>query len=119
MKDIYNTEGEADTNSIYGGAAMDYLSFQHFLKPVAFYPGLLPLWWVPQEEGLPGAWVLPAKNASQSTLWTVPGQSALRYTIKTRSPKVAGNASQKKTKLVARAPGIANREDGYSEALLK
>ncbi|KJZ67956.1 hypothetical protein HIM_12655 [Hirsutella minnesotensis 3608] len=44
-EDMYNMEGEADTDSIYGGAANGLRGFKRFLERVERCPGLLPPWW--------------------------------------------------------------------------
>ncbi|KAM4058168.1 MYND finger domain-containing protein [Hirsutella rhossiliensis] len=45
VEDMYNIEGEADTDSIYGGAANGLRGFKRFLGRVERCPGLLPPWW--------------------------------------------------------------------------
>ncbi|KAK2598145.1 hypothetical protein QQS21_005696 [Conoideocrella luteorostrata] len=45
VEDLYNMEGEAEADSIYGGAPNGLHGFQRFLKKVASRPGLLPPWW--------------------------------------------------------------------------
>lgn len=45
VEDMYNLEGEADADSIYGGAANGRRGFQRFLGRVESCPGLLPSWW--------------------------------------------------------------------------
>lgn len=46
MEDDYNLEGEADADSIYGGAEDGgRRGFQRFLERVESKPGLLPTWW--------------------------------------------------------------------------
>ncbi|OAQ57975.1 MYND domain-containingprotein [Purpureocillium lilacinum] len=44
-EDMYNLEGEADADSIYGGAANGLRGFKRFLQRVERCPGLLPSWW--------------------------------------------------------------------------
>ncbi|XP_044715023.1 MYND finger domain-containing protein [Hirsutella rhossiliensis] len=44
-KDMYNIEGEADADSIYGGAGNGLRGFKRFLERVERCPGLLPPWW--------------------------------------------------------------------------
>jgi splicing suppressor protein 51 len=50
VEDMYNMEGEADEDSIYGGAPDGLHGFQRFLKKVARRPGLLPPWWSPARK---------------------------------------------------------------------
>lgn len=45
MEDDYNLEGEADIDSIYGGASDGQQGFRRFLQRVQRKPGLLPPWW--------------------------------------------------------------------------
>lgn len=45
VEDMYNMEGEADEDSIYGGAADGLRGFRRFLGDVEAGPGLLPPWW--------------------------------------------------------------------------
>lgn len=45
MEDDYNLEGEADEDSIYGGAANGGRGFQRFLSLARSRRGLLPSWW--------------------------------------------------------------------------
>ncbi|KAM4063631.1 hypothetical protein HRG_014068 [Hirsutella rhossiliensis] len=44
-EDMYNIEGEADADSIYGGAGNGLRGFKRFLERVERCPGLLPPWW--------------------------------------------------------------------------
>ncbi|OAR02514.1 hypothetical protein LLEC1_01296 [Akanthomyces lecanii] len=45
VEDLYNLEGEAETDSLYGGAPNGLGGFRRFLASVAARPGLLPPWW--------------------------------------------------------------------------
>ncbi|KAI9902539.1 hypothetical protein N3K66_001891 [Trichothecium roseum] len=45
VEDMYKIEGEADNDSIYGGAADGLQGFRRFLERVEACPGLLPSWW--------------------------------------------------------------------------
>ncbi|XP_044714428.1 uncharacterized protein HRG_12007 [Hirsutella rhossiliensis] len=45
VEDMYNIEGEADADSIYGGAANGLRGFKRFLERVERCPALLPPWW--------------------------------------------------------------------------
>ncbi|KAG9769321.1 hypothetical protein ABEF93_001447 [Exophiala dermatitidis] len=49
MEDDYTFLGDADIDSIYGGAPNGYAGFRRFLKRVTRKPGLLPDWWTPQK----------------------------------------------------------------------
>ncbi|OAA71658.1 hypothetical protein LEL_08893 [Akanthomyces lecanii RCEF 1005] len=42
--DLYNLEGDAENDSLYGGASSGRGGFQRFLASVAALPGLLPPW---------------------------------------------------------------------------
>ncbi|EQL02299.1 hypothetical protein G6O67_007491 [Ophiocordyceps sinensis] len=44
-EDMYKIEGEADADSLYGGAADGLRGFKLFLERVERCPGLLPPWW--------------------------------------------------------------------------
>ncbi|KAM0249633.1 hypothetical protein ACHAP5_002759 [Fusarium lateritium] len=48
--DVYNLEGEADQDGIYGGAADGLGGFKRFLGKVAARRGLLPPWWTPEKQ---------------------------------------------------------------------
>ena len=45
MEDNYTMAGDADTDSMYGGAPDFSAGFRRFLKRVQRKPGLLPSWW--------------------------------------------------------------------------
>ncbi|KAI1753164.1 putative MYND domain protein [Xylaria castorea] len=45
IEDEYKFEGNAATDSIYGGAESSLPGFQKFLRLAASRPGLLPSWW--------------------------------------------------------------------------
>ncbi|PYH94745.1 hypothetical protein BO71DRAFT_398686 [Aspergillus ellipticus CBS 707.79] len=45
MEDQYNCYGDADEDSVYGGAADSRVGFRRFLKLVEGKKGLLPGWW--------------------------------------------------------------------------
>ncbi|KAF5674931.1 MYND domain-containing protein [Fusarium heterosporum] len=48
--DMYNLEGEADEDGLYGGAPDGLRSFKRFLQKVAARKGLLPSWWTPEKQ---------------------------------------------------------------------
>ena len=50
MEDEYTLEGEADADSIYGGAADGTAGFRRFLRTVEQRRGLLPGWWTPEKS---------------------------------------------------------------------
>lgn len=45
VEDEYSFEGEADIDSLYGGAPSGILGFRKFLRRAASRAGLLPPWW--------------------------------------------------------------------------
>lgn len=47
MEDNYNLSGDADSDSIYGGARNGLRGFQRFLRLAESKHGLLPAWWSP------------------------------------------------------------------------
>ncbi|KAJ9645258.1 hypothetical protein H2199_003264 [Coniosporium tulheliwenetii] len=49
MEDHYNLEGEADRDSIYGGARDGRQGFRRFLSRAQSKRGLLPPWWSPEK----------------------------------------------------------------------
>ncbi|KAG5664330.1 hypothetical protein KAF25_008064 [Fusarium avenaceum] len=48
--DMYNLEGEADQDGLYGGAADGRGAFKRFLIKVSAQRGLLPSWWTPEKQ---------------------------------------------------------------------
>ncbi|EFZ04328.1 hypothetical protein X797_011720 [Metarhizium robertsii] len=62
VEGMYNIEGEADTDSIYGGDANGLRGFQRFLERVALCPGLLPSWWnAAKKRDCEGLGMIPAQ----------------------------------------------------------
>lgn len=47
VEDQYKFTGEADDDSVYGGAASGIAGFQRFLADAEKSPNLLPTWWSP------------------------------------------------------------------------
>ncbi|KAF3403106.1 hypothetical protein DPV78_004284 [Talaromyces pinophilus] len=66
MEDVYNLEGEADEDSIYGGAANGGRAFQRFLSLAQSRRGLLPSWW--SEEKASECMRLGMRNSGWSSL---------------------------------------------------
>ncbi|KAJ9652709.1 hypothetical protein H2201_009203 [Coniosporium apollinis] len=62
MEDNYNLEGDADVDSIYGGAPDGRQGFRRFLRLAERRRGLLPSWWSPEKAaeceavGMNGGW---------------------------------------------------------------
>ncbi|KAF5602575.1 MYND domain protein [Fusarium subglutinans] len=50
MDDMYNLEGQADGDSLYGGASNGLRGFQRFLRQASIRRGLLPSWWSPEKQ---------------------------------------------------------------------
>lgn len=68
MEDDYTFEGEADTDSIYGGASDGGRGFQRFLTLAKSKGGLLPSWW--SEEKTSECIQLGMRNTGWSSLAT-------------------------------------------------
>lgn len=66
MEDDYNLEGEADEDSIYGGAVTGERGFQRFLSLAQSRRGLLPSWW--SEEKSSECMQLGMTNSGWSSL---------------------------------------------------
>lgn len=66
MEDDYNLEGEADVDSIYGGAEHGGRGFQRFLSLAQSRRGLLPSWW--SEEKASECMRLGIRNSGWSSL---------------------------------------------------
>ncbi|KAH7477353.1 hypothetical protein IWW34DRAFT_311704 [Fusarium oxysporum f. sp. albedinis] len=50
MDDMYNLEGQADGDSLYGGASDGLRGFQRFLRQASVRRGVLPSWWTPEKQ---------------------------------------------------------------------
>lgn len=50
VEDDYNLEGEADADSLYGGASSGLMGFKRFLRLAGSRPGLLPPWWNAEKQ---------------------------------------------------------------------
>jgi splicing suppressor protein 51 len=72
MEDDYNLEGEADEDSIYGGAANGEKGFQRFLSLARSSRGLLPSWW--SEEKSSECMRLGMRNSGWSSLASAVGK---------------------------------------------
>ncbi|KAE8551755.1 hypothetical protein TMatcc_001737 [Talaromyces marneffei ATCC 18224] len=74
MEDDYNLEGEADTDSIYGGAAHGGRGFQRFLTLAKRQGGLLPSWWSEEKSsecmqlGMRNGWSSLASTVEKSDI---------------------------------------------------
>ncbi|KAF9773382.1 hypothetical protein IL306_008821 [Fusarium sp. DS 682] len=50
IDDMYNLEGQADGDSLYGGAPNGLRGFQRFLRQASARSGLLPSWWSAEKQ---------------------------------------------------------------------
>ena len=119
MEDNYNLEGDADTDSIYGGAANGQRGFRQFLRLAEKRPGLLPSWWSPakaaacEDLGMRNGWSSLSRRIDKSGVGEHYGNPNMPMQLRMfaeqvygRGPAGQSGAGMRKVQMMAEAGGV-------------
>ena len=96
MEDQYNFEGDADMDSIYGGAPDSRDGFRRFLRWTESRRGLLPSWWSPekaaecQATGMRGGWSSLASAVEKRDILDHYGDSSMPMQMRMFGEQIYG-----------------------------